>query len=149
MDHLKAKTADLAVRWQEVHGLAKFQTGVEALVAGDPTPITLLIKGVECNKEFAKKLTWERQASDFQPWLSQAKLRGHSGIYKCLKAPDNVHPAFSECPSSTTASFCGSNNGMEDGTSSISPRRVLSVRGSGGRALCKPGVGRTWAPTGP
>ena len=36
---------------------------------------------------------------------------------------------------------CGSNSGMEDGASLTSPRRVPSVRGSGERALCKPGVG--------
>ena len=91
MDHLRAKTADLVVRWQEVNGLEDFNAGIEALIAGDPTPITLLIKGAECNKEIAKKLAFEQQANDFQQWLSQAKLRGHSGIYKCLKAPDNVH----------------------------------------------------------
>ena len=33
----------------------------------------------------------EQQSSEYQQWLSQAKLKGHSGIYKCLKAPDNVH----------------------------------------------------------
>ena len=91
MDPLRAKTADLVVRWQEVNGLVDFNAGIEALIAGDPTPITLLIKGAECNKEIAKKLAFEQQANDFQQWLSQAKLRGHSGIYKCLKAPDNVH----------------------------------------------------------
>ena len=64
---------------------------MEALIAGDPSPITLLIKGAECNRDYAKKVALEQQASDFQLWLSQAKLRGHSDIYKCLKAPDNVH----------------------------------------------------------
>ena len=91
MDHLRAKTADLHVRWQAVHGLEDFQAGIEALIAGESTPITLLIKGAECNKEFAKKLALEQQASDYQQWLSQAKLKGHSGIYKCLKAPDSAH----------------------------------------------------------
>lgn len=38
-----------------------------------------------------QRLCKGQQASDFQLWLSQAKLRGHSGIYKCLKGADNVH----------------------------------------------------------
>ena len=91
LDHLRAKRTDLDVRWQEVHGLEDFKVGIDALIEGDPTPITLLIKGAECNKEFAKKLAIEQQSSDFQQWLAQAQLRGHSGIYRCLKAPDNVH----------------------------------------------------------
>ena len=33
----------------------------------------------------------EQQAHDYQQWLSQAKLKGHCGICKCLKAPDSVH----------------------------------------------------------
>ena len=89
--HLRAKTADLDARWQDVHGHQEFQQGIVALIAGDPTPLTLLIKGAECNRDFAKKVALDQQASDFQQWLSQAKLRGHSGIYKCLKAPDNVY----------------------------------------------------------
>ena len=91
MDHLRAKTADLHVRWQNVHGLEDFQGGLESLIAGDRAPLTLLIKGAECNKDYAKKLAMEQQAHDYQQWLSQAKLRGHSGIYKCLRAPDTVH----------------------------------------------------------
>lgn len=35
MAHLRAKTADLHVRWQNVHGLEDFQAGLEALIAGD------------------------------------------------------------------------------------------------------------------
>ena len=93
--------------WCHAHGLHEFQRGVEALIAGDPSPITLLIKGAECNKDFAKKLALDQQASDFQLWLSQAKLRGHSGIYKCLKAPDNVRQAFSGCSGPTKASLEG------------------------------------------
>ena len=91
MNHLRAKTADLHMRWQNVHGLEDFTAGVEMLIAGESTPLTLLIQGAECNKEFAKKLALEQQAGEYQQWLSQAKLKGHSGIYKCLKAPDCVH----------------------------------------------------------
>ena len=59
-----------------------FRAGIEALINGGATPLTLLIKGAECNKDFANK-----QALEYQVWLSQAKLRGHSGIYSTLKAP--------------------------------------------------------------
>ena len=41
MNHLRAKTADLDVRWQEINGLDDFKVGIEALIAGDPSPITL------------------------------------------------------------------------------------------------------------
>ena len=89
--HLKAKATDLKSRWQEVHGLEDFHEGLHALINGDATPLTLLIQGADCNKEQAQKIAMARQAAECQNWLSQATLKGHSGIYKCLKAPDAVH----------------------------------------------------------
>ena len=80
--HLRAKATDLKSRWQDLHG---------PLIDGDDNPITLLIKGAECNKDQAQKLALGRQAEEYQNWLSQATLGGHSGIYKCLRAPDAVH----------------------------------------------------------
>ena len=52
-------------------------------------PLTLLIKGAECDA--AKKLALEQQAVEYQNWLSQATLKGQSGIYRSLKAPNTVH----------------------------------------------------------
>ena len=91
MAHLKAKAADLQSRWQDVHGLADFRSGLQALIDGDATPLTLLIQGADCNRDYAQKMAVGRQAEEYQNWLSQATLRGQSGIYKCLKAPDAVH----------------------------------------------------------
>ena len=51
----------------------------------------MLTKGAEANRDYAKKLALEQQFHECQEWLSQAKLRGHSGIYRSLKAPDAVH----------------------------------------------------------
>ena len=64
---------------------------LEELVGGASWPLTLLVKGAEANKDFAKKQALERQSKEFQVWLAQASLRGHSGIYTSLKAPDAVH----------------------------------------------------------
>ena len=91
MVHLKAKAADLQIRWQDLQGLVDFQAGLEALINGDATPLTLLIKGAECNKDQAQKIALGWQADEYRAWLSQATLRGQSGIYRCLKAPDAVH----------------------------------------------------------
>ena len=89
--HLKAKAEDLDRRWQEVHGKEAFVAALETLVSGESWPLTLLIKGAEANRDFAKKLALEQQFKEFQVWLAQAFLRGHSGIYRSLKAPDAVH----------------------------------------------------------
>ena len=79
--HLKAKATDPQSRWQDIHGLDDFQDGLQALINGDDAPITLLIQGAECNKEQAQKIAMARQAEEYQNWLSQATLKGHSGIY--------------------------------------------------------------------
>ena len=89
--HLKTKAQDLDKRWQEVHGKEAFVAALEDLVSGVNWPLTLLIKGAEANRDFAKKLALEQQSKEFQVWLAQASLRGHSGIYRSLKAPDAVH----------------------------------------------------------
>ena len=89
--HLRAKAADLKSRWQDIHGFEDFQAGLQELINGVDVLITLLIQGADCNKEQAQKLAFSRQAEEYQNWLSQATLKGHSGIYKCLKAPDAVH----------------------------------------------------------
>ena len=92
MVHLKAKAADLPMRWQNIHGDGEFCAALEALVSGEPMPLPVLVRGAEANYDFAKKAVLQRQKSqDYQAWLSEASLRGHSGIYKCLKAPDVVH----------------------------------------------------------
>ena len=92
MVHLKAKAADLNVLWQDVHGKQAFAAALlEDLLSGVGSPLTLLTKGAEANRDYAKKLALERQSQELQEWLSQAKLRGHSGIYRSLKAPDAVH----------------------------------------------------------
>ena len=91
MMHLRAKAADLEMRWQHVHGDAAFKEALEALLSGEDMPLTLLIKGADANQEYAKKQALQQQSQDFQAWLSQATLKGQSGIYKCLKAPDAVH----------------------------------------------------------
>ena len=74
-----------------MHGKQAFVEALEDLVAGDSRPLTLLIKGAEANRDFAKKLAMELQAKEYQVWLAQAALKGHSGIYRSLKAPDAVH----------------------------------------------------------
>ena len=61
------------------------------MLSGESMPFTVLIKGAESNKEVAKKVALEQQSRDYQSWLSQATLKGQSGIYKCLRAPDAVH----------------------------------------------------------
>ena len=91
MMRLKAKAADLDLRWQNVHGDTAFKEALEDLLSDRSRPLTLLIKGAEANQDYAKKTAMQRQSQDYQAWLSQASLRGHSGIYKCLKAPDAVH----------------------------------------------------------
>ena len=91
MMHLKAKAADLEMRWQNVRGDAAFKEALEDLLSERSMPLTLLIKGAEANQDFAKKMALQQQSQDYQAWLSQATLRGQSGIYKCLKAPDAVH----------------------------------------------------------
>ena len=67
MDHLRVKAADLDKRWQDIHGIDAVRQGL------------------------AKKQALEHQTEEFQNWLAQASLKGQSGIYRCLKAPDNVH----------------------------------------------------------
>ena len=89
--HLRAKAEDLDKRWQDVHGKQDFVAALEDLVTGDSRPLTLLIKGAEANRDYAKKLALELQAKEYQVWLAQAALKGHSGIYRSLKAPDAVH----------------------------------------------------------
>ena len=91
MMHLKAKAADLDMRWQNVHGDTAFKEALEDLLSERSKPLTLLIKGAEANQDYAKKTALQQQSQDYQAWLSQASLRGQSGIYKCLKAPDAVH----------------------------------------------------------
>ena len=91
MPHLKAKAADLEMRWQNVHGDVAFREALEALISGESMPLSLLMKGAEANRDFAKTAALQQQSQDYQAWLSQATLKGHSGIYKCLKAPDAVH----------------------------------------------------------
>ena len=89
--HLRAKAADLEMRWQNVHGDGAFKEALEALISGESMPLTLLIKGADANQDYAKKAALQQQSQDFQAWLSQASLKGQSGIYKCLKAPDAIH----------------------------------------------------------
>ena len=91
MLHLKAKAADLDMRWQNVHGDVAFRAALEALISGESMPLSLLMKGAEANRDFAKTAALQQQSQEYQAWLSQATLKGHSGIYKCLKAPDVVH----------------------------------------------------------
>ena len=91
MLHLRAKAADLDKRWQEVHGKEAFTAALEDLLNGDSRPLTLLITGAEANKDYAKKQAMELQSKEYQVWLAQATLKGCSGIYKSLKAPDAVH----------------------------------------------------------
>lgn len=91
MMHLKAKAADLPMRWQNIHGDVEFCAALEALVSGESMPLTVLVRGAEANYDFAKKAVLQQQSHEYQAWLSQASLRGQSGIYKCLKAPDVVH----------------------------------------------------------
>ena len=91
MVHLRAKTADLEMRSQNAHGIEAFQHTLEALIAGGPMPMTLLIKGADCNADAANKLALEQQAVEYQKWVSQATLKGQSGIYRSLQAPDMVH----------------------------------------------------------
>ena len=51
----------------------------------------VLIQGADANQDFAKRVALEHQSKEFQVWLAQATLKGHSGIYRSLKAPDQVH----------------------------------------------------------
>ena len=88
---LRAKAADLDKRWQDVHGKEAFTAALEDLLNGDSRPLTLLITGAEANKDYAKKQALELQSKEYQVWLAQATLKGCSGIYKSLKAPDAVH----------------------------------------------------------
>ena len=76
--HLKAKAADLDRRWQEVHGKEDFVAALETLLDGQGLPMTLLIQGADANQDFAKKVALGHQST----------LKGHSGIYRSLKAPD-------------------------------------------------------------
>ena len=89
--HLRAKAADLDQRWQEVHGKEAFVAALQDLLNGDCRPLTLLTIGAEANKDYAKKQALELQSKEYQVWLAQAALRGHSGIYRTLKAPDAIH----------------------------------------------------------
>lgn len=91
MLHLKAKAADLEMRWQNVHGDAAFREALEDLISGARMPLSLLVLGAEANRDFATKAALQQQSHDYQAWLAQAALKGHSGIYKSLKAPDAVH----------------------------------------------------------
>lgn len=62
------------------------------LLAGDATPLTLLMRAAERNRGQAKKSAFDQQA---QAWLTQATGEGLSGLHHCLKAADDQ--TFPEC----------------------------------------------------
>lgn len=66
MDHLRVKAADLDKRWQDIHGIDAVRQGLEALLASDPMPLTLLIKGAECNRDFAKSRPLSTRLKSFK-----------------------------------------------------------------------------------
>ena len=65
MLHLRAKAADLDKRWQEVRGKEAFEAALEDLVNGDSRPLTLLIKGAEANRDFARKQALDLQSKEY------------------------------------------------------------------------------------
>ena len=114
---------------------------LEALIAGDPTPITLLIKGAECNRDFARA---SKQVI--------FNCGYHKPSFGGTVESTNASKGLTMCMSSRFVMYqfnkgkpCESNNGMVDGASLTSLWKVQSSgKGFGGKALFKPGVGKTW-----
>lgn len=56
--HLKAKAEDLQSRRQDLRGLEDFKAGLQALIDGDDTPLTLLIKGLNATGTMHRSWRW-------------------------------------------------------------------------------------------
>lgn len=81
MVHLKAKTADLELRWQDIHGKRNFREAMEILLTGDGKPLTLLIKGAEANKDFAKKVNGAASSSQWHLSKPQSTRRSSCAAF--------------------------------------------------------------------